>query len=635
MLANTYRNLSGESADRLDSTVRRSLNDAGVTSVARALVFKPISIASTVVSLAALDQVESRVRLTSGRLPSVCTPARCEVVSVRLPGVATTFEGAVRAERELGIVVTGTAELTDQRLVGVGLIGANRPLLLGGAPERIADLESLQLFGRTLGWFGTLDGRAIATAGVDRVQPHAQRTLRRGRPGGGRAAVGRLAGRGRRRRRGPRRSLGGPVLRARCRRRRAAAGTVPGRRRLAAPSAAAGRCAARPARRELGADHRHDVVAGGPVGAPRRTGRHRRRRAGGRATSDGLRHVRPGRRRRPPPWCPRCRCWSRWRCSPSSASPRLRDGRTPARAPPGTSRCSRWWPRRWSRSWCSAATSEDRRPDRRPGRPPARRRRVRCRPWRSSRRWWPSGCWPPWSGLIWSRSAAARAASRSTAASSTRIIARRRPLLPMVTAGFLAASCCLLVFTAGYRESLRQSGEDQAAFRVPLDVSVAASARIATPLEALDGNRLREVAPGTVVRPVVTSAVTAFGGTPRALVLPLTGVDPEALTEMHEFRATTGASVTADTLAQRLIADRPPDPAAPVIPAGARRITLRARGLRRRHHAGAVAQHRRRAAAAGALRRLGSGADRRAARWRGTHRARSGDRGVGDPDQPA
>ena len=149
----------------------------------------------------------------------------------------------------------------------------------------------------------------------------------------------------------------------------------------------------------------------------------------------------------------------------------------------------------------------------------------------------------------------------------------------MVTAGFLAASCCLLVFTAGYRESLRQSGEDQAAFQVPLDVSVAASARIAAPLETIDGNRLREVAPGTVVRPIVTSRVTAFGGTPRALVLPLTGVDREALTEMHEFRSVTGASVTADTLAQRLGADRPPDPAAPVIPAGARRITLQAQGF--------------------------------------------------------
>ncbi len=168
VLANTYRNLRGESAARLDSTVRTGLDDAGVTSVARALVFKPISIASTVVSLAALDQIDSRVRMTSGRMPSVCTPDRCEVLSVQLPGVATIFEGNDRAERELGIVVTGTAELTDHRLVGVGLIGADRPLLLGGAPEQIAELGSLQLFGRTLGWFGTLDGRTIATAGVER-----------------------------------------------------------------------------------------------------------------------------------------------------------------------------------------------------------------------------------------------------------------------------------------------------------------------------------------------------------------------------------------------------------------------------------------------------------------------------------
>ena len=60
VLANTYRNLSGESAAQLDRTVRTGLSDAGVTSVTRALVFKPISIASTVVSLAALDQVDSQ-----------------------------------------------------------------------------------------------------------------------------------------------------------------------------------------------------------------------------------------------------------------------------------------------------------------------------------------------------------------------------------------------------------------------------------------------------------------------------------------------------------------------------------------------------------------------------------------------
>ena len=37
--------------------------------------------------------------------------------------------------------------------------------------------------------------------------------------------------------------------------------------------------------------------------------------------------------------------------------------------------------------------------------------------------------------------------------------------------------------------------------------------------------------------------------------------------------------MTADALAQQLSADRPPDPAAPVIPAGAQRITLRAQGF--------------------------------------------------------
>ncbi len=208
------------------------------------------------------------------------------------------------------------------------------------------------------------------------------------------------------------------------------------------------------------------LAAGVAFGARRRAGRHRRRRAGGRAARLG-----DGAQRRPGPGragcgrlgggVGRCRCWSPWRCSPWLASPRSRAGRPPARAPPGTSRCSRWWPRRCSRSWCSAAESEP---------PPDRRH--------------PAGSLPTLAvvasvvavglltALVWPYLVTIGRRRREilTAASSTRIIARRRPLLPMVTAGFLAASCCLLVFTAGYRESLRQSGEDQAAYRVPLDV---------------------------------------------------------------------------------------------------------------------------------------------------------------------
>ena len=576
VLANTYRNLSDDSAARLDRTLRTGLSDAGVTSVARALVFKPISIASTVVSLAALDQIDSRVRLASGRLPSACTPTRCEVVSIQLPGVRTTFDGAVRAQRELGIVVTGTAELLDHRLVGVGLIGADRPLLLGGAPERMAELTPLQLFGRTHGWFGTLDGLTIAATGVDRYSSALS----------GLSDEVNLAGDG------PL-SVSWPADAVAAAEARAAASAD----RFAVLGAGAGAL-------QLGLCL---VVAAWLRRRQQLVGLLLVRRGGSSAQIAGvtllqaipsvilgvlvgtgvaavmvaLRASTSGTGVGP----------AAALAAVTSAGPVLLALAVLAVA--GVTAVARWpdtgaQAARYVTVFALVASTllpflvlsgEV-------GVPPSSATRAAAG---AS----PTGTLPILAiiasvvavglltALVWPRviTIGRRAPRILTALSSTRIIAERRPLLPMVTAGFLAASCCLLVFTAGYRESLRQSGEDQAAYRVPLDVSVAPSARTAVPLEALDGDHLREVAPGTVVRPIVTSAVTAFGGTPRALVLPLTGVDPETLTEMHEFRSVTGAAVTADELARQLRADRPADPAGPVIPAGAQRITLRAEGF--------------------------------------------------------
>jgi hypothetical protein len=579
VLANTYRNLRGESAARLDRTVRTGLSDARVTSVARALVFKPISIASTVVSLAALDQVDSRVLLTSGRLPSVCTPTLCEVVSVQLPGVAKTFDGAIRAQRELGIVVTGTAELTDYRLVGVGLIGANRPLLLGGAPEQMADLTSLQLFGRTLGWFGTLDGRTIAVTGVDRyssalsalsdeVSLAGDGPLSLTWPADAVAAAEARAAAS-----ADRFAVLGAgagalqlglclVVAAWLRRRQQLVGVLLARRGASSTQLTGVTLLQAVPAVILG------VLVGTGVAALVVA-----LRASGSGTGAGLGGATSAVVSAVPVLIALAvlavvcvTAVTRWPATGVGAARYVTVFALVASAllpflvlsgeVGGPSSSS-------ARSAGSVASAS------------------------------PTGSLPTLAvvasvvavglltALVWPHlvMVGRRAPRVLTAASSTRIIARRRPLLPMVTAGFLAASCCLLVFTAGYRESLRQSGEDQAAYRVPLDVSMAASARTAAPLEALDGDRLREVAPGTVVRPVVSSPVTVFGGTPRALVLPLTGLDSEALTEMHEFRSVTGASVTADALAQQLRADRPPEPAAPVIPAGAQRITLSAQGF--------------------------------------------------------
>lgn len=562
VVANTYRNLRGESAERLDGAVRQGLSDAGVTSVARALVFKPISIASTVVSLGALDQVGSRIELTSGRIPQACTPNRCEVLSIRLPGVATTFDGAVQAERELGIVVTGTAELTDQRLVGVGLIGANRPLLLSGAPKEMAELESLQLFGRTLGWFGTLDGRVIATTGVDRYV----RTLGELSAGIDLAGDGPL-------------SVAWPADVVAAAEARATASAD----RFSVLGAGAGAL-------QLGLclviaawlRRRQQLVGVLLV---------RRGASVGQVTASTLLQAIPA-------------VLLGVLVGTSAAALVVAVRAAGFGAQPGPAAAAAIVPTLPVLAMLAVAavigvTAVTRWPDARAG--AARSVTVFALVGSAlvpvlvlsggvgaSQ----SGALPSVAvvasvvavglstALLWPRLITlGRARTALTAASSTRIIAGRRPLLPMVTAGFLAASCCLLVFTAGYRESLRQSGEDQAAFRVPLDVSMAASSRIASPLEALDGNRLREVAPGTVIRPLVTSAVTAFAGSPRALVAPLTGVDPEALTEMHEFQATTGTTVTAEDLAAQLAADRPPNPEAWVIPAGAKRVSLRAEGF--------------------------------------------------------
>ncbi len=574
VLANTYRNLSGESAASLDDAVRTGLSDAGVTSVARALVFKPISISSTVVSLAALDQIDSRVRLTSGRLPSVCVPARCEVVSVQLPGVRNTFAGAVRAERELGIVVTGTAELTDHRLVGVGLIGANRPLLLGGDPERIADLATLQLFGRTLGWFGTLDGQTIAATGVDQYSA----TL------GALVYQVNLAGDG------PL-SITWPAEAVAAAEARAAASAD----RFAVLGAGAGAL-------QLGFCL---VVAAWVRRRQQLVGLLLIRRGGSAAQVTGVTLLQA---------IPSVLLGLAIGTGVAALMVALRGAGVETGARPAAAASAvmsagpvlvvlavlavlgvtavACWPAtraeaaRYLAVFALVAsalvpflvlTGEA-------GNPPASAAGASTGPTDTlptlaivasvvSVGLLTALAWPYLVSLR------RRAPRMVTAVSSTRIIARRRPLLPMVTAGFLAASCCLLVFTAGYRESLRQSGEDQAAYRVPLDISVAASARVAAPLEALDGDRLREVAPGVMVRPVVSSAVTAFGGTPGAMVLPLTGADPEALTAMHEFPSVTGATVTADALAQQLSADRTSGAAAPAIPAGAERISLRADGV--------------------------------------------------------
>jgi hypothetical protein len=63
-------------------------------------------------------------------------------------GQPPDLAAAMGAARGIGLITTGTAELSDERLIGVGLVRADAPLLLGADPRQIAELKALTLFFR-------------------------------------------------------------------------------------------------------------------------------------------------------------------------------------------------------------------------------------------------------------------------------------------------------------------------------------------------------------------------------------------------------------------------------------------------------------------------------------------------------
>ena len=158
------------------------------------------------------------------------------------------------------------------------------------------------------------------------------------------------------------------------------------------------------------------------------------------------------------------------------------------------------------------------------------------------------------------------------------LLTARRPLLPSVTAGFLAAAVATAFLAGAWSASTSRSAQDQAATLVPLDVRVSPSTQVQLPGTVVDAARLSALAPGVVVAPVTSTVVSAFAGSTGATALPLTGVDPDALPLVHRWSAVTGSDRSAADVAALL---RTPNAAAPapVVPAGARQLVLDVRGL--------------------------------------------------------
>lgn len=564
VVAVTSTNLRGTDLSTTSDTVLRGFDSVQLQSPRQSLTFRPLSFGGQDLTVGAVDRLDSDITVTDGRLPQRCRPTACEVIAVSPPGVPAVDRAATRSGlAALGLTVTGTAELTDQRLVGAGLADAQLPLVLSDRPADLAELEGLTLFGRNLGWYGTLDGAAIARQGVpafvsDLTRLAATVNLRRGpitvtwpqdtvEAAGRRAAASadRFATLG---------AGAGALQLGFC---LVVAGGQRRRQQLVARLLA--RRGASPAQlnRLMTIQPLIAVGVGLVVGVGVATGIVAARAGWLQAGGAGVGGVGPA----------AAAAVSVWPTLAVLSLAAIGAAAVMFRWPATGGRAARWLLNGTLVATVGLAvillaggTGTGTLP------------LVAISTLLIATGLLAARLWSPVAAGLHRVLARSRPETRVAV-----LVAQRRPLLRMLAAGFIAAACALLVFTAGYTDSLLRSAEDQSAFAVPLDVAISASPQVAAPLDVVDARRLEQL-PGVEIFPVVSAPVSAFAGSPAAVGVSLIGVDSAALVQLKDFTAVSGASTSAAVLADRLrSADGAPTPTT-VIPAGTRLVALTVEG---------------------------------------------------------
>ena len=149
----------------------------------------------------------------------------------------------------------------------------------------------------------------------------------------------------------------------------------------------------------------------------------------------------------------------------------------------------------------------------------------------------------------------------------------RSPSLPALAIAFVAVAVGLGGFALSYTSTLTRSAADQAADRVPLDALVSPGPNFSTPLELAPLQRWQALAAGAVLPIRRTEAnYTSGGGT---VTVPALGVPAAGLIQIHGWRASDG-SAPLTALARRLEPAGPVRVPGPMLPAGARWLSLRA-----------------------------------------------------------
>jgi hypothetical protein len=151
-----------------DRQVREALAPLAPGTPVRAVFFRELRIAGTLVQLGGVDGLGNLVRLRSGRLPRSCVPARCEVLRIG-PGPAVRLD-----EGDIHVVAVGVADVPRQALFGSAVEtfaqSGQHPMLLLAAGSRTLDrLPAYDAYYRVYSWIAPLDPRRLHVWEIGRV----------------------------------------------------------------------------------------------------------------------------------------------------------------------------------------------------------------------------------------------------------------------------------------------------------------------------------------------------------------------------------------------------------------------------------------------------------------------------------
>ncbi len=147
----------------LDTTIRGSLTAPGLAVPRSELVFRALATPDgTLFRLAGVERLAQVVRVLDGRLPQTCTTAECEVVIVG--------QADLPLDPTLGLRVVGHVQLTDSSvLAGQFAPEAEETAVLGDGVDPVGAIGSLSLIGRSIAWVAAIDPASVRVGDIDDI----------------------------------------------------------------------------------------------------------------------------------------------------------------------------------------------------------------------------------------------------------------------------------------------------------------------------------------------------------------------------------------------------------------------------------------------------------------------------------